>query len=58
MDEYGLCFAHNNMKALCCMFMRNWAILGSYKPTTCSRHNGGGRNATIGSTICFLMCGV
>jgi hypothetical protein len=38
-DKYKLCFAHNNMKALCNMFMKSWTILGFDEPIVCFKHN-------------------
>ncbi len=39
MDKFGLCLTQNNVRALCGMFMSNWAILGFNKPIVCSMHN-------------------
>ncbi len=43
MDKCKLCFSHNNMRALCDMLMRSWAILGFYKIIFYSKHNIGGK---------------
>jgi succinate dehydrogenase/fumarate reductase-like Fe-S protein len=37
--ECGLCYAQNNMRTLCNMFMKSWAILGFLRFIICSRHN-------------------
>jgi hypothetical protein len=50
----GLCYTHNKVKALCCMFMRSWAILGSNKPTFFFRHNIGGMRCNYKFNNLFL----
>jgi hypothetical protein len=39
MDKCGLCLAQNNLRALCNMLMKSWAILGSNGPIVCFRCN-------------------
>jgi hypothetical protein len=58
MDKCRLCFAQDNTKSLCDMFMKSWVILGFDGHTVCSKHNIGDGDATIGSTMCFIMCDV
>jgi hypothetical protein len=57
-DKYKLCSAHNNMKALCNMFMKSWIILGFVEPIICFKHNINGGNTTTCSIVCFSMCNV
>jgi hypothetical protein len=58
MDKCKLCFAHNNMRALCDMFMRSWAILGFNKTNFIPSIILVVRDATTSSTVCFLVCDI
>ncbi len=39
MDKCGLCLAQKNLRALCNMLMKSWAILGFDGPIVCFRCN-------------------
>jgi hypothetical protein len=61
MDECGLCFAQNNMRTLCNMFMRSWAILGFdglLGPIIYCKHNigDGGCNYMFNKKIISVWC--
>jgi hypothetical protein len=48
MDNCRLCLTSNNMKTLCNMFIRSWAILSFNKPIVYSRHNIGNEGYNYG----------
>jgi hypothetical protein len=42
MDKCDLCFPHDNVKALCGMLMKSWAILAFDRLIVYSKHNASG----------------
>jgi hypothetical protein len=58
MDNWRLCLAQNNVRALWSMFMTSWTILGSNRHTIYFRHNIGGKecNCKFGNLFISLWC--
>jgi hypothetical protein len=58
MDKCKLCFANNNIKALCDMLMRSWAILGFNKTIFYLKYNIGGEGCNYKFKCLFLVCDI
>jgi len=58
MDKCKLCFAHNNMKALCGTFINSWAILRFNELVVCFKHNihDGGCNYMFNNVFHGVWC--